>query len=379
MPPRSPRRQQSTLSSASSGARTVRPRSQSRSLSRQHSRLTNPEQLDDCTQGAYGDTAVDVSHTDTLEDIASHDPGTRVETDAGPSDYWKRQSKSPSQVIPIDWRKLSDKPFNLDEAEDGPSDQYWPDSPRTAPPPSHQPAACDDGPDNAEYGRRLHDVMAQDSPPSDSPTINVNAHDWELGGYQTNYQDIIGDAENSTSPGFHDDEEFGNLNLREVQDRVSNGTPSIVSTRTTQIPLISPSPGKRTSFILQQPQLAHLRTSSHFSQISEAKSETMSVASASSQLQPLQSTNLNPQQNQSPAYTFHPLRRLSAHLFLKQANATTSPLKLDSKDIFGKPTVMDVRGMVAVGTDHGFVLVYTFGQELKHVLGNDGTSECSLI
>jgi hypothetical protein len=32
---------------------------------------------------------------------------------------------------------------------------------------------------------------------------------------------------------------------------------------------------------------------------------------------------------------------------------------------------MDVRGMIAVGTDGGWVLVYGFGQELRFTLGTE--------
>ena len=41
----------------------------------------------------------------------------------------------------------------------------------------------------------------------------------------------------------------------------------------------------------------------------------------------------------------------------------------------GKPTVLDVNGMVAVGTESGCVLVYGFGQEIKCILGYEGLGE----
>jgi len=42
----------------------------------------------------------------------------------------------------------------------------------------------------------------------------------------------------------------------------------------------------------------------------------------------------------------------------------------------GRPMVLDVRGMIAVGTASGYVVVYGFGQDLKHILGTEtiGTS-----
>jgi len=37
----------------------------------------------------------------------------------------------------------------------------------------------------------------------------------------------------------------------------------------------------------------------------------------------------------------------------------------------GRPMVLDVRGLIAVGTSSGYVVVYGFGQDLKHVLGTE--------
>ena len=38
--------------------------------------------------------------------------------------------------------------------------------------------------------------------------------------------------------------------------------------------------------------------------------------------------------------------------------------------------MMDVKGMIAVGTSGGYVVVYSFGQEIKHVLGTETNGEC---
>ena len=43
--------------------------------------------------------------------------------------------------------------------------------------------------------------------------------------------------------------------------------------------------------------------------------------------------------------------------------------------VLGRPSVMDVSGMIAVGTDGGYVVVYDFSQEIKHVLGTEATGE----
>jgi hypothetical protein len=81
-----------------------------------------------------------------------------------------------------------------------------------------------------------------------------------------------------------------------------------------------------------------------------------------------------------PAFKFHPLRSLSHHLFSRRSG-TSSPIrpstsvKTNGADTLGAPTVMDVRGMIAVGTAAGWVLVYSFGQELKHVLGTEAIGE----
>jgi hypothetical protein len=100
---------------------------------------------------------------------------------------------------------------------------------------------------------------------------------------------------------------------------------------------------------------------------------------------------------QSPAFTFSPLRNLSAHLFSrKSANGTSSPvppldrrassilgLPLGSTPVqnethrtgYGRPTVLDISGMIAVGTERGWVLVYNFAQEVICILGSDAIGE----
>jgi hypothetical protein len=78
----------------------------------------------------------------------------------------------------------------------------------------------------------------------------------------------------------------------------------------------------------------HARTPSQFSQLSVSSEPSLPA---------------------DPAFTFHPLRQLSA-------------------EVRGaRPSVVDVRGMIAVGTETGHVLVYSFAQELKYTLGTDAT------
>ena len=136
--------------------------------------------------------------------------------------------------------------------------------------------------------------------------------------------------------------------------------------------------------------LAQSRLPSHFSQISLARSITESVLSASRP--PVSDAPKLPALSpQSPPFSFHPLRQLSAHLFSRQNGASTptrptasrkassilglangAPAMEEEKD-FGRPLVMDVRGIIAVGTEGGLVLVYGFDQTFKLVLRNDAT------
>jgi hypothetical protein len=81
----------------------------------------------------------------------------------------------------------------------------------------------------------------------------------------------------------------------------------------------------------------HSRTPSQFSQLSISS-------------EPITPTD--------PAFTFHPLRQLSAEVKQK------------------RPTVVDVRGMIAVGAETGHILIYTFAQEVKHTLATEATREC---
>lgn len=106
---------------------------------------------------------------------------------------------------------------------------------------------------------------------------------------------------------------------------------------------------------------------------------------------------------QSPAFTFHPLRNLSTHLFNRNKDGTSTPTpsitppapsrrgssllglsrsstqSQDTTDTgFGRPTVLDINGMVAAGTDQGWVVVYNFSQEVRCVLGNDLIGEPGL-
>ncbi|KAM0745686.1 hypothetical protein T439DRAFT_307526 [Meredithblackwellia eburnea MCA 4105] len=65
-----------------------------------------------------------------------------------------------------------------------------------------------------------------------------------------------------------------------------------------------------------------------------------------------------------------PLRRLSPHLFPPQATKGFTPVTATMG--YGNPTTMVVNGVIAVGTDKGWCLVFDFGQNLRGVIGNEG-------
>lgn len=107
--------------------------------------------------------------------------------------------------------------------------------------------------------------------------------------------------------------------------------------------------------------------------------------------------------DQDPAFSFHALRHLSAHLFNRtrtngEANTRPPPPSRKASSVlgfgggraepsptdpwengYGVPSVMDVRGMIAVGTENGWVVVYTFGQELRCILGNESTAASGAV
>lgn len=119
--------------------------------------------------------------------------------------------------------------------------------------------------------------------------------------------------------------------------------------------------------------LLHNRIPSHFSQISLARSD--STSNMSSVLNPPPASIPAPK-SEDPAFAFHPMRQLSAHLFSKRSGGRAAKQAEEGPQIaLGKPTVMAVKGAIAVGTDNGYVAVYSFNQELRCILGTQATSE----
>nr|XP_031862274.1 uncharacterized protein CI109_002239 [Kwoniella shandongensis]KAA5529346.1 hypothetical protein CI109_002239 [Kwoniella shandongensis] len=485
-PKTAPRRQNSGISSTSSGNRTVRANSRSRRSSSSGGNNNTHNTVGGLFSRALGRSGTPKDDADDSEEEEESQeevdgklneqgsptppPGWRSrhvngseeqeeeeDVEAGPSDYWKRDSPLssplPHELPPADWRRSSDIPFNPSEIENGPSDNYWgADTPPLAPP-FHAGApdtesypdspAINDHIDTAEYERRLHNILNNNRHTQSkadgllSPSIQstVDSYAYHPSGspqpdgvpkrsYRETYRDIMGTEEKSMTESGIGDEEFGVMEFP-LREDMSDRTPSTTSIPVSRLkdtrltPGFTPSPNRRASFIhpsisrlrshmrttssstqqsLRHPQLAHLRTPSHFSQISMAKSETMSTGSTPAPLaineQPSGSKAPGQGQPQGPAFTFHPLRRVSAHLFSRRTSGTASPIRpLPSRkassvlglplggsvngetadERLGKPTVMDIRGMIAVGTERGFVIVYAFDQEMKHVLGNEGS------
>ncbi|WVR09179.1 hypothetical protein IAU60_006241 [Kwoniella sp. DSM 27419] len=94
-------------------------------------------------------------------------------------------------------------------------------------------------------------------------------------------------------------------------------------------------------------------------------SNTPSVASAP------QNTWLGPAKRASfIPFVFHPLRRLSAHAFGKEASRSDANGNKTFAES-GIPAVMHIHGMIAIGTNLGYVMVYGFDQTIKYILGNE--------
>ncbi|TYJ55317.1 hypothetical protein B9479_004040 [Cryptococcus floricola] len=368
-----------------------------------------------------------------------------VEMEAGPSDYLERGFDTPStlssELYPdAGWRQPSTKPYDSDSIEEGPSDYWGPETPPIAPthPPEsslgQSPGVNGDLYDDDEYERRIQNVLAQDELGS-SPNLSTSeAEAFHPSRSRENSADIRGvgvesgrdSATNGQGESSVGEEEFGPRVAESDRDDVSIRTPSTASQTPARLregpypPGFTPSPSKRASFIhpsisrlrshmrsssansqqsIQNPQLLNLRAPSHFSQVSAARSDTMSVSSLPSKPSTLHQEIPKPpaEPEQGPAFQFHPLRKLSTHLFSrdkKNGSGSSSPKPVISRKAssllglpigspvketmeeqkLGRPTVLDINGMIAVGTDAGLVLVYGFGQDIKYTLGPEDPS-----
>ncbi|WWD21037.1 hypothetical protein CI109_105518 [Kwoniella shandongensis] len=437
-PKTAPRRQNSGISSTSSGNRTVRANSRSRRSSSSGGNNNTHNTVGGLFSRALGRSGTPKDDADDSEEEEESQeevdgklneqgsptppPGWRSrhvngseeqeeeeDVEAGPSDYWKRDSPLssplPHELPPADWRRSSDIPFNPSEIENGPSDNYWgADTPPLAPP-FHAGApdtesypdspAINDHIDTAEYERRLHNILNNNRHTQSkadgllSPSIQstVDSYAYHPSGspqpdgvpkrsYRETYRDIMGTEEKSMTESGIGDEEFGVMEFP-LREDMSDRTPSTTSIPVSRLkdtrltPGFTPSPNRRASFI---------------------PISTASTACASPYTQSLLADIDGQVRNNVNG-------KVSAHLFSRRTSGTASPIRpLPSRkassvlglplggsvngetadERLGKPTVMDIRGMIAVGTERGFVIVYAFDQEMKHVLGNEGSGNIHL-
>ncbi|ORY29167.1 Golgi CORVET complex core vacuolar protein 8-domain-containing protein [Naematelia encephala] len=386
------------------------------------------EEDDDC------DSDASVAHIDD----ESPTPPSRDTLTAGPSDYWQRSRPvSPDGFItspPALWRELSVQPApqNL---EMGPYDEYRPktsDSEEASEDGSHQ--ATKEDIDREEYDKRLQEVLNDtrsihrgreglegDDRDEGAGAEGISPSHFNANGMGLAYENSYLDNRGEKGEGIGE-EEFGVLQSPQ-RDDASDRTPSTVSISTSAghrgSPAVTPSLLKRETYlhpsvsrlrshlrtssastqhsIPDRPTPFHARTPSHFSQISMSRSDSVSTTSGHRPALPeLPIVPKEGQARQDPAFVFHPLRHLSAHLFSRKQNGSMSPLRqTQSRKIgsslgfrgqngddepgggWGQPTVLDVRGVIAVGTDKGWTIVYGFGQEVRHVLGTDSIVKSS--
>ncbi|GAA6008834.1 hypothetical protein JCM10207_001741 [Rhodosporidiobolus poonsookiae] len=73
------------------------------------------------------------------------------------------------------------------------------------------------------------------------------------------------------------------------------------------------------------------------------------------------------------------LKRVAGRLF-PSVGGTGSQAEHMARSAMGSPTVMAVSGLVAIGTDNGWVLVFDFGQNLRCICGTEGiVNECGAV
>lgn len=255
---RRPRRQDSAVSTTSSGDRTVRASSNRgrRRSSGSQPRTGPPTPRKGIFARLTGSSA---KHSSSDSDVEDDDDGAmdgqegassvhdRVSSpngvegrtwemddkEAGPSDYWRR-SRSPSPVHvmsspPSGWKMGSSDMWD-GHPEDGPSDEWRPNTPPPGtdhfpftPPYPSKTAGLEytDSPgmstpneidDEAQFAKRLKDVFAQPSPTKARSTENGDGSPMSSrprslrNEYNSEFQDIVG-----SPAGRVGDEEFGTL------------------------------------------------------------------------------------------------------------------------------------------------------------------------
>ncbi|KAL1406083.1 hypothetical protein Q8F55_007766 [Vanrija albida] len=305
----------------------------------------------------------------------------------GPSDYWQRHSPA---LAPEDHGQQLESPTWL----------------RTGSAHLETIEADGDDTDAAEYSKRIEQVLAT---PTKLHSSHGDTDDEGWGDYHPHQGLGYDEAVRAVlQDGDKGEEEFGAFHASppEMPSGSAPSTPTgSVFGLDRSLVRGSPSGPSRSylhpsvSRLRSQPTTLRIPSSSSYlsvasaeqqipripSQFSLSRSESFSNASASGPSRPLvpaPNPDTDGMKNQGPAFTFHPLRHLSAHLFNRTKNGSRSSAQPTSSEdgpstegaseaSYGVPTVMDVNGMVAVGTDGGWVVVYGFGQEVRCAVGNE--------
>ncbi|ORX38895.1 Golgi CORVET complex core vacuolar protein 8-domain-containing protein [Kockovaella imperatae] len=348
------------------------------------------------------------------------------EMEAGPSDYWRRSpSISDSQIgrpPEAAWRQASTQPWPSD-LEDGPSDVWR----------SHdvQRSRELEGSREDVYGEEedvderailtarqeeTRDMYGEGAVDEVSPSGPLNGtHGYHERGATSNarQQDLTLEYDDSDSivlprkvvsavtpsssslsiAGAHDGPADRPTSLKRLSTSYIHPSISRLRShhRTASTSTEQSVPGRPTSL------LAQARLPSHFSQLSLAKSDSTTASPLPDPAAPGTAVPTDPSSSSSKprpfnfsAFPFHPLRGISAHLFSPDAKSIVDPPPHSARKAtsflskppdpprqplpLGRPSVMDVRDIIAVGTDGGLVLVYTFDQKLQHVLQNDASA-----
>ncbi|BEI83968.1 hypothetical protein CcaverHIS002_0405720 [Cutaneotrichosporon cavernicola] len=364
-----------TVSNASSGDRTIRPRHLSTS------------------SGGSDEPALDESAL--TEDANLPDDTADTRTPAQPP--WAADSWGDTELRdhpPPFWRQASDQGFNENEdSEQGPSDYWRRPSPPLSPelstgstdpwlryqPDTGTPESEDEHQDTAEYSKRLEQVLSlADQSPTPSPTRRRDR----------NRAMFLADGDDSG-----DDDPSSYLQSGQGYDEAVRN-----------VLLDSGEAVDTLSVEKEEDEFGALPV---HSRVSLSRSDSISTTSLAGPSRPLASALESPpvaEDMKGPAFTFHPLRHLSAHLFNRardrdRENGASSPTPRPSPSkrtgsvlglslgrgvgeapspppterSLGTPTVMDTNGMIAVGTQGGYVVVYGFNQEVRSVLGNEAT------
>ncbi|GMK59310.1 hypothetical protein CspeluHIS016_0703250 [Cutaneotrichosporon spelunceum] len=316
------------VSNASSGDCTIRPRRFS-------------------TSSALGDELNPAEDVITLEDAAetpSHPPWA--------TDPWgDTELQDPPPAL---WRQASDQRFNENEdPEQGPSD-YWrrpspPLSPEVSTSPTdpwlryqsdtETPESEDEHQDTAEYSKRLEQVLSLAD--QSSTTSATRRRDRNRAMFLAERDDSVDDDPSSYSQSGKGYDEAVSGVLHD-------------SGEAAEVMSVEKEEDEFGELPVQLSEEFSMRTPS---------TTSLSVSVQGRVQSPMRASPSGP----SRSYI-----RSVLGLSLGRGTAEgPSPPPLERK--LGNPTVMDTNGMIAVGTQNGYVVVYGFNQEVRCVLGNETT------